>query len=76
MISADSATCDNSHNVLLSNIYAASKNWENAEMIRRSMVDGGSEKIPGYSSIMLSNSNVDLSISKEVSHQMNGQTPI
>jgi pentatricopeptide repeat protein len=72
MISADSATCDNSHNVLLSNIYAASEKWEIAEMIRRSMVDGGSEKIPGCSSIILRNSDVDLSISKEVSHQMNG----
>jgi hypothetical protein len=41
-------------------------------MIRRSMVDGGSEKIPGCSSIILRNSDVDLSISKEVSHQMNG----
>jgi hypothetical protein len=44
MIGAHSATCANSHNVLLSNIYAASEKWELVEMISN-MVDGGSEKI-------------------------------
>ncbi|KAL2339687.1 hypothetical protein Fmac_007627 [Flemingia macrophylla] len=36
-----------SHSVLLSNIYAASEKWEKAERVRRPMVDGGSQKIPG-----------------------------
>ena len=76
MTGANSAACVNSNNVLLSNIYAASEKWEKAEMIRSSMVDGGSEKIPGCSSIILSNSAADLSTSKEVSRQMNGLSAI
>lgn len=66
MTGVDSATCGNSHNVLMSNIYAASEKWEKAEMMRRTMVNGGSEKIPGCSSIIINNSVVDLSIGKEV----------
>lgn len=67
LVDAESVTCANSHNVLLSNIYAASEKWEKAEMMRRIMENEGSEKIPGCSSIILSDSVVDLSMSKEVS---------
>ncbi|CAL5203975.1 unnamed protein product [Lathyrus oleraceus] len=61
MIGTDSPTCANSHNVLLSNIYAGSEKWEKSEIIRANMTDKGSEKIPGCSSIIISNSVVDQS---------------
>ncbi|XP_008803697.3 pentatricopeptide repeat-containing protein At3g21470 [Phoenix dactylifera] len=41
--------------VVLSNIYAASEKWEEAERIRRSMVENGIQKMPGCSSIMVGN---------------------
>ncbi|KAE8690809.1 Pentatricopeptide repeat-containing protein [Hibiscus syriacus] len=43
---------DNSHHVLLSNIYAASDRWEKAEKMRMAMVNKGFQKIPGLSSII------------------------
>lgn len=46
-------TGDDSHYVLLSNIYAASDRWERAETLRKIMKDKGLQKIPGRSSIML-----------------------
>ncbi|CAI8607623.1 unnamed protein product [Vicia faba] len=59
MIGTDSATCVDSQDVLLSNIYAGLQKWEKAEMIRVNMIDTGSRKIPGCSSIILSNSNLN-----------------
>ncbi|TKY74167.1 Pentatricopeptide repeat-containing protein [Spatholobus suberectus] len=56
LIGDDSVTAANSHNVLLSNIYAASEKWEKAERMRRIMVNGGSQKTPGCSSIIFSDS--------------------
>ncbi|XP_020212511.1 pentatricopeptide repeat-containing protein At3g21470 [Cajanus cajan] len=56
LIREDSATGADSHNVLLSNIYAASEKWEKAERMRRPVVDGGSQKTPGCSSIIFSDS--------------------
>ncbi|XP_031248549.1 pentatricopeptide repeat-containing protein At3g21470 [Pistacia vera] len=46
---------DDSHYVLLSNIYAASDRWERAETMRKVMQDKGLQKIPGRSAVMLSN---------------------
>ncbi|KAB2094157.1 hypothetical protein ES319_A02G137100v1 [Gossypium barbadense] len=43
---------DNSHLVLLSNIYAASDRWEKAEKMRTAMVNKGFQKNPGLSSII------------------------
>ncbi|MBA0699095.1 hypothetical protein Goari_000761 [Gossypium aridum] len=43
---------DNSHLVLLSNIYAASDRWETAEKMRTAMVNKGFQKNPGLSSII------------------------
>ncbi|KAK8522485.1 hypothetical protein V6N13_115453 [Hibiscus sabdariffa] len=43
---------DNSHHVLLSNIYAASDRWEKAEKMRMAMVNKGFQKTPGLSSII------------------------
>ncbi|GMI87784.1 hypothetical protein like AT3G21470 [Hibiscus trionum] len=43
---------DNSHHVLLSNIYAASDRWEKAEKMRKAMVNKGFHKTPGLSSII------------------------
>lgn len=40
---------DDARFVLLSNIYAASSRWEEAENMRRQMVDSGVQKIPGCS---------------------------
>ncbi|XP_061348147.1 pentatricopeptide repeat-containing protein At3g21470 [Gastrolobium bilobum] len=65
LVDTDSVIGANSHNVLLSNIYAASEKWEKAENIRRIMVDGGSEKTPGCSSIISSDSVGDLNVSRE-----------
>ncbi|KAK9269922.1 hypothetical protein L1049_025495 [Liquidambar formosana] len=47
---------DDSHYVLLSNIYADSDRWEKAERLRMVMGNKGFQKTPGRSSIMLSNS--------------------
>ncbi|XP_058089744.1 pentatricopeptide repeat-containing protein At3g21470 [Magnolia sinica] len=44
---------DNAHYVLLSNIYAASDQWEQAEKIRTMMVKNRVQKTPGCSSIMV-----------------------
>ncbi|XP_021904933.1 pentatricopeptide repeat-containing protein At2g36980, mitochondrial [Carica papaya] len=41
--------------VLLSNLYCASEQWNEAEMIRKSMVDQGIKKMPGCSWIELRN---------------------
>lgn len=41
--------------VLLSNLYCASEQWKEAEMIRKSMVDQGIKKMPGCSWIELRN---------------------
>ncbi|KAH7567983.1 hypothetical protein JRO89_XS07G0205800 [Xanthoceras sorbifolium] len=46
---------DDSHYVLLSNIYAASDRWERAETMRVVMANKGLSKSPGRSSVMLSN---------------------
>ncbi|KAE8663585.1 Exostosin family protein isoform 1 [Hibiscus syriacus] len=43
---------DNSHHVLLSNIYPASDRWEKAEKMRMAMVNKGFQKIPGLCSIV------------------------
>ncbi|XWS25023.1 hypothetical protein CRYUN_Cryun27aG0035200 [Craigia yunnanensis] len=43
---------DNSHYVLLANIYAASDRWEKAEKMRTAMVNKGFQKTPGLSSVM------------------------
>ncbi|XP_027337227.1 pentatricopeptide repeat-containing protein At3g21470 [Abrus precatorius] len=56
LVGSDSATGVNSHNVLLSNIYAASEKWEKAERMRRVMEVGGSQKTPGCSSLVFSDS--------------------
>ena len=60
VIDADSVAGADSHNVLLSNIYAASEKWEKAERMRRITVDGGAQKTPGCSSVISSNSVGDL----------------
>lgn len=52
--SLDSLSGDDSYNVLMSNIYAASEKWEKAERMRVVMVNGGSQKTPGCSSVMFS----------------------
>ncbi|CAN6475812.1 unnamed protein product [Victoria cruziana] len=49
---------DDAHYVLLSNMYAASAQWEDAEKMRRMMAKNQIEKVPGHSSIMAS-SNVE-----------------
>ncbi|XP_073098991.1 pentatricopeptide repeat-containing protein At3g21470-like [Elaeis guineensis] len=41
--------------VVLSNIYAASEKWKEAERIRSRMVENGIQKMPGCSSIMVGN---------------------
>ncbi|KAL9245107.1 hypothetical protein vseg_018795 [Gypsophila vaccaria] len=41
---------NDSHYVLLSNVYSASNRWDKAEEIRTAMIDKGLEKIPGSSS--------------------------
>lgn len=53
--SSDSDVCstDDSHYVLLSNIYAASERWENAERMRIVISSKGFQKTPGSSSVML-----------------------
>ncbi|KAL8099591.1 pentatricopeptide repeat-containing protein At3g21470 [Apium graveolens] len=53
--SSDSDVCssDDSHYVLLSNIYAASERWENAERMRIVISSEGILKTPGSSSIIL-----------------------
>ncbi|XVF37095.1 hypothetical protein REPUB_Repub19eG0115900 [Reevesia pubescens] len=43
---------DNSHYVLLSNIYAASDRWEKAGKMRMAMVNEGLQKTPGLSSVV------------------------
>ncbi|VFQ95034.1 unnamed protein product [Cuscuta campestris] len=48
-----SHSCDDVHYVSLSNIYAASEQWEEAEHTRFSLSNKGSEKLPGCSSVML-----------------------
>ncbi|XP_057449226.1 pentatricopeptide repeat-containing protein At3g21470 [Lotus japonicus] len=68
LIGTNSITRADSHNVLLSNIYAASEKWEKAEKMRGIMVDGESEKIAGCSSIIFSDFFADSSMTKEVSH--------
>ncbi|GFS37555.1 pentatricopeptide repeat (PPR-like) superfamily protein [Actinidia rufa] len=50
---SDTGSGNDSHYVLLSNIYAASDNWEKAERMKRFMSDKGFQKVPGYSSFML-----------------------
>ncbi|KAJ7959233.1 Pentatricopeptide repeat-containing protein [Quillaja saponaria] len=52
--SLNTISTDNSHYVLLSNIYAASGRWENAERLRMAMVGKGFRKTPGCSSVMFS----------------------
>lgn len=52
---------DNSHYVLLSNIYAASDKWEKAEKMRMAMTNKGFQKIPGFSSVILSNKEPQIS---------------
>ncbi|KAI3964941.1 hypothetical protein MKW92_031281 [Papaver armeniacum] len=44
---------DEAHYVMLSNIYAASDRWENAEKMRVIMAKGGIQKTAGRSSVML-----------------------
>ncbi|KHN23429.1 Pentatricopeptide repeat-containing protein [Glycine soja] len=56
LICEEPVTGASSHNVLLSNIYAASEKWEKAERMKRITVDGGSQRIPGCSSIIFSDS--------------------
>ncbi|XP_065880696.1 pentatricopeptide repeat-containing protein At3g21470 [Euphorbia lathyris] len=46
---------NDSHCVLLSNIYAASDSWEKAERMRMVMMNQGLPKTPGRSSLMLIN---------------------
>ncbi|KAE8690494.1 Bifunctional 3-dehydroquinate dehydratase/shikimate dehydrogenase isoform 1 [Hibiscus syriacus] len=43
--------------VLLSNLYCASGQWKEAEIVRRAMVDQGIKKMPGYSWIEVKNKN-------------------
>lgn len=50
---SDSSSSDNSHYVLLSNIYTAAERWENAERVRMVISSNGFEKTPGCSSVML-----------------------
>lgn len=52
---SDSDVCstDDSHYVLLSNIYAASERWENAERMRTVISSKGILKTPASSSVML-----------------------
>nr|XP_011458561.1 PREDICTED: pentatricopeptide repeat-containing protein At3g21470-like [Fragaria vesca subsp. vesca] len=45
-------SADNSHYVLLSNIYAASDRWEKAERTRMDLVNEGFEKTPAHSAFM------------------------
>lgn len=52
---------DDSHYVLLSNIYAASDRWEWAETMRLVMVKKGVQKITGRSSVMVSNAEQQIS---------------
>ncbi|KAF3445568.1 hypothetical protein FNV43_RR10744 [Rhamnella rubrinervis] len=52
---SDMELVDNSHYVLLSNIYAASDKWEKAERMRLDMLNESFQKIPGCSSYMPSN---------------------
>lgn len=57
-LSASNSTLDSgddSHYVLLSNIYAGSDRWERAESMRLVMAKKGLQKIPGRSSVMLNN---------------------
>ncbi|KAL9313700.1 hypothetical protein ACSQ67_019152 [Phaseolus vulgaris] len=56
LIHEDSVAGANSHSVLLSNIYATSEKWEKAERMRRILVDGGSQKTTGCSSMIFSDS--------------------
>ncbi|VFQ74372.1 unnamed protein product [Cuscuta campestris] len=52
-LNSRSHSCDDVHYVSLSNIYAASEQWEEAEHMRFSLSNKGSEKLPGCSSVML-----------------------
>lgn len=52
----DVCSTGDSHYVLLSNIYAASERWENAERMRIVISRKGIQKTPGSSSVMLEHS--------------------
>ncbi|XP_054790530.1 pentatricopeptide repeat-containing protein At3g21470 [Prosopis cineraria] len=54
--SLDSLSGNNSYNVLMSNIYAASEKWEKAERVRIAKANEGSQKTPGCSSVISSGS--------------------
>ncbi|KAL5560456.1 hypothetical protein UlMin_036667 [Ulmus minor] len=51
-LKANMGSAQNSHYVLLSNIYAASDRWEKAERLRLTMAYEGFQKTPGFSSYM------------------------
>lgn len=52
---SDCGSCNDSHHLLLSNIYAASNEWEKAEMMRTVVLEKRFQKAPGHSSYMLNN---------------------
>ncbi|KAK6939975.1 E motif [Dillenia turbinata] len=58
---SDSGSGDDAHYVLLSNIYAVSDQWENAERMRRVIMNKGFKKTPGRSSLMLGSTETESS---------------
>ncbi|KAF7127955.1 hypothetical protein RHSIM_Rhsim11G0077400 [Rhododendron simsii] len=52
---SDSGSCNDSHHLLLTNIYAASNEWEKAEMMRTIVLENRFQKAPGHSSYMHNN---------------------
>ena len=53
--------------VLLSNLYCASGQWKEAEIVRKAMVDQGVKKMPGYSWIEVKN-RVTVFVAGDISH--------
>ncbi|TYJ17660.1 hypothetical protein E1A91_A09G067900v1 [Gossypium mustelinum] len=53
--------------VLLSNLYCASGQWKEAEIVRKAMVDQGVKKMPGYSWIEVKNK-VTVFVAGNISH--------
>lgn len=58
---SDSGSINDSHHLQLSNIYAASNEWEKAERMRTVMSEERFQKTPGHSSYMLTNPEMSFS---------------
>ncbi|GMI69091.1 lovastatin insensitive 1, mitochondrial RNA editing factor 11 [Hibiscus trionum] len=63
---------DSGNHVLLSNLFASTGRWEEADLVRKEMKDVGIKKGTGYSWITVKN-NVHIFQAKDTSHEMNSK---